>query len=234
MESRPVHRSKVTMSIVVSVGFLVMKSIKAPGAIREFVKCPENLTVCGNRCVDFKSSAIACGSCGKSCPTGGHCINGKCSCPKDQSVCGTACVSLSENAKNCGACGKACKQGCVHGRCKEDMEQKVDELTGAKVVRILPSKFWMGTPASEKDLKAKNERPQTQVTLTRAFWMWQSEVTQKQFKEVMGYNPSKAKTCGEKCPVENVTLYEAMHFCNQLSSRQNCRRATVVEFVGDK
>lgn len=42
-----------------------------------------------------------------------------------------------------------------------------------------------------------------------------TEVTQKSYKDVMGSNPSKIT--GNSRPVENVSLYEAMVYCNKLS-----------------
>jgi formylglycine-generating enzyme len=48
------------------------------------------------------------------------------------------------------------------------------------------------------------------------------EVTQGQFQEVMGYNPSRFKDLGDSSsrPVESVSWYEAVIFCNKLSMRE--------------
>ena len=45
--------------------------------------------------------------------------------------------------------------------------------------------------------------------------MLNTEVTQKQYQAVMGANPSKFK--GENNPVECVSWYDAIYFCNKLS-----------------
>lgn len=49
------------------------------------------------------------------------------------------------------------------------------------------------------------------------FEMQQTTVTQKQWKEVMGSNPSRIK--GDDLPVTNVSWYEAKEFCRRLSEK---------------
>ena len=69
-----------------------------------------------------------------------------------------------------------------------------------------------------------NERPQRQVTLNK-FFMGKYLVTQAQYEEVMGINPSYFKdsrlpaglTTGDNLPVERVSWYDAIEFCNALS-----------------
>ena len=50
--------------------------------------------------------------------------------------------------------------------------------------------------------------------------MWQTEVTQGQYKSLMGRNPSRFKGCGINCPVESVNWYDAARAANALSKRQ--------------
>jgi formylglycine-generating enzyme len=47
------------------------------------------------------------------------------------------------------------------------------------------------------------------------FYLSTYEITQKQFKAVMGYNPSTLK--GDNMPVTNINWHEAVLFCNKLS-----------------
>jgi formylglycine-generating enzyme required for sulfatase activity len=44
------------------------------------------------------------------------------------------------------------------------------------------------------------------------------EVTQGQWKMVMGSNPSNFKSCGDNCPVERVSWDDAQQFINKLNS----------------
>ncbi len=59
------------------------------------------------------------------------------------------------------------------------------------------------------------EIPVHDVTITRPFLMSRTEVTQETYQAVMGSNPSWFK--GPDLPVELVTWYEAVEFCNELS-----------------
>lgn len=52
-----------------------------------------------------------------------------------------------------------------------------------------------------------------------AFEIGRYEVTQREFQDVMGYNPSVNKK-KDLLPVHTVTLYEAMLYCNKLSERK--------------
>src|SRR5207253_9452521 len=59
--------------------------------------------------------------------------------------------------------------------------------------------------------------PLCQVTISRSFWLGRTEVTQPQYEQVMGVNPSQFK--GADLPVENVTWDDAMAFCRNLTAQ---------------
>jgi len=50
--------------------------------------------------------------------------------------------------------------------------------------------------------------------------MGETEVTQSQWKEVMGYNPSYFKNCGDDCPVENVSWNDVKEFIRRLNQKE--------------
>ena len=55
------------------------------------------------------------------------------------------------------------------------------------------------------------------VNLTRPFLISAKEVTVGQYKALMKASPSANASCGDSCPVENVTWAEAAAYCNALS-----------------
>ncbi len=62
----------------------------------------------------------------------------------------------------------------------------------------------------------RREKPQHQVTVP-AFFMGKFEVTQEQYQQVMGNNPSHFKE--DKRPVEEVSWNDAVEFCKKLSQK---------------
>ena len=65
-----------------------------------------------------------------------------------------------------------------------------------------------------------NDKPVRRVKLTKPFYMSACEVTQQQFKAVMGFNPSWLAYKGDRRPVECVSWFEAIEFCLRLSKKE--------------
>jgi len=87
----------------------------------------------------------------------------------------------------------------------------VDEI---EMVWAEGGSFMMGSKEGEED-----EKPVHKVILN-GFYIGKYEVTQEQWEQVMGYQPSKNKGC-KKCPVENVDWYEVQQFIRKLSLLKN-------------
>ncbi len=65
---------------------------------------------------------------------------------------------------------------------------------------------------------ASDEKPLHEVCVDD-FYIGKYEVTQKQWKELMGKNPSRFKNCGDNCPVEGITWDEAWKFIKKLNRK---------------
>ena len=98
-----------------------------------------------------------------------------------------------------------------------------------KLVPIPAGTFLMGSPEDEKE--HNRFELQHEVTLTKDFYLGMTQVTQAQYKEVMGKNPSKfrgnrvAGRDSSEFPVETVSWEDAIEFCRRLSEFPNEKRA---------
>lgn len=97
------------------------------------------------------------------------------------------------------------------------------------MVHVAAGEFWMGASESDRDA-AENEKPRRRVKITQAFFLGKTKITQAQYKEVMGTNPSAFSAAGrfkervkgkdtKDHPVESISWLDAVRFCNRLSER---------------
>ena len=76
--------------------------------------------------------------------------------------------------------------------------------------------FMMGSPAGESG-RSPNEGPQRRITVS-SFYMAMYPVTQAEYQDIMGSNPSHFK--GINLPVEQVNWFEAVEYCNRRSLKE--------------
>jgi formylglycine-generating enzyme required for sulfatase activity len=91
-------------------------------------------------------------------------------------------------------------------------------VAGVKLCWCPPGKFTMGSPPNEP--KRRPDEDQVEVTLTRGFWAGKFEVTQGQWKRVVGKLPGELTAElpeGDDYPVGNVNFAEAEAFCAKLT-----------------
>jgi len=97
-----------------------------------------------------------------------------------------------------------------------DLEDIVKgNIEKGNIVKINGGTFMMGSSADEPE--RNSGEIQHQVTVN-SFYMGRYEVTQKEYKEIMGTNPSSFK--GDNLPVEYVSWYDAIEYCNKLSQKE--------------
>jgi len=95
------------------------------------------------------------------------------------------------------------------------------------MVFIPPGTFRMGSPTNEVD-RRDWEGPQTDVIISRGFWMGKYEVTQGEYLALMGNNPSWFNGVRDETdygtdltrPVEEVSWYDATNYCATLTQRE--------------
>ena len=89
---------------------------------------------------------------------------------------------------------------------------------GIEFVLIPAGSYTMGSKSGIGD---SDEGPSHVVKISQPFYLQQTEVTQGQWKKVMGDNPSSFENCGDDCPVETVSWEDAHKFINKLNEMEN-------------
>jgi formylglycine-generating enzyme required for sulfatase activity len=117
-------------------------------------------------------------------------------------------LALTLHVQNAGADGKP----------KED-DVKMDDF-----VFIKGGTFVMGSPAEEPE-RGQDETLH-RVTVSD-FHIARSEVTQREYAALMGNNPSESE--GENLPVENVTWFDAVRYCNARSEREGLEAVYAID-----
>lgn len=87
-----------------------------------------------------------------------------------------------------------------------------------ELVVIPAGSFNMGSPKSEKE-RFSDEGPMHRVSIGYSLAVGRFEVTQGEWKALMGSNPSGFKVCGERCPVENVSWEDAQGYIRKLKEK---------------
>lgn len=112
------------------------------------------------------------------------------------------------------------------------MDEVYTNTIGMKLKRISAGNFMMGSPDSEIN-RHDSEGPIHRVHITKPFYIGMYEVTQAQWKAVMGTEPWKGETYtylwsekkltmkeGPNYPATYVSWEDAVEFCKKLSARE--------------
>ena len=118
---------------------------------------------------------------------------------------------------------------------------------GMEFMWIPPGNFLMGSPVDEEgrptnkrqqEVRSSRDRfiegylaamhviveePQNQERINEGYWMKKYEVTQGEWEEVMGTNPSRFLDCGTLCPVDNASLVDAEEFMQRLNGHESAK-----------
>ena len=89
--------------------------------------------------------------------------------------------------------------------------------TGMKFVSVPGGSFWIGDQFGEEDSEENNNRKIT----VKPFRLGATEVTQKQWRAIMGKNPSRFK--GDDHPVEKVSWKDVQEFIKRLNAHTGKR-----------
>ncbi|MFU8804993.1 MAG: formylglycine-generating enzyme family protein, partial [Bradymonadaceae bacterium] len=150
-------------------------------------------------------------------------------------VCGGCEPLIAEPEERCGPCGLGtylCKDGrltcegegeCNHGDvCTSSGECSPGYCSNGRCapegfVYVEAGTFTMGAPPTERGFHRQRENGQHEVTFTRSLFVKEATVTQAEWRAVFGNEPAYFEHCGEDCPVERVSWWEALAYANALS-----------------
>lgn len=136
------------------------------------------------------------------------------------SVTGITCgkINLISTPTTQGGCAAGLDTSPAGLACPDDLD----------MVRIAAGAFLMGSPATAP-LCFQRETPQHRVSITHDFWMGRCPITQSQFRQTMGFNPSFCTATQtlfgggyevtDRQPAEGVSWFDAIRFCNVLSKQ---------------
>jgi sulfatase modifying factor 1 len=97
----------------------------------------------------------------------------------------------------------------------------IEPRTRMVLVAIRPGTFMMGSPETEAG--RNDDESAHRVTIPHLFYIGQHEVTQTEWKQVMGSSPSFFAGC-ERCPVEQVNFDEVNDFLARLNAGTSAMR----------
>ena len=101
--------------------------------------------------------------------------------------------------------------------CSDDSNSvQADKTVKGTLVLIPAGPFSLGNTGSYEG--EYDEKPPVTIIISKPFYISKYEITQQQYKAVMGNNPSEFK--GDDLPVEQVSWYDALNFCNRLSQSE--------------
>ncbi len=93
-------------------------------------------------------------------------------------------------------------------------------IAQGKMIFIRGGEFSMGSPASERQRNPDEKRHTVSVS---DFYVDAYEVSQKDYERIMKKNPSVFK--GGNLPVENVSYFDAIEYCNRLSESEGLQKS---------
>jgi formylglycine-generating enzyme required for sulfatase activity len=105
----------------------------------------------------------------------------------------------------------------------QEYKERVETVKGYPLISIKGGVFHMGSPESERG--RRGDEKSREVTVND-FLLSSHEVTQAEYEDVIGINPSHTK--GERLPVETVSWFDAIEFCNRLNEREGLEPAYIV------
>jgi len=102
-------------------------------------------------------------------------------------------------------------------------QKTITNSIGMEFLLISSGEFDMGSPLNEAGRDDDDEGPVHNVTISKAFYMGKYEVTQKQWRDIMGGDPS-CSSKGDNLPVECVSWNSVQEFIKMLNEKEGSNK----------
>jgi len=95
-------------------------------------------------------------------------------------------------------------------------DSKINPIDGLRYFWIPPGSYVWGCSPGDKQCY-EDEMPNRKITLTKGFWLGETEVPQSAFEKITGENPSNFR--GANLPAEEITYDLATEYCGKIGGR---------------
>ncbi len=97
-------------------------------------------------------------------------------------------------------------------------DSKINPVDGLRYRWIPPGSYTSGCSAGDKQC-FKEEFPNRRITLTRGFWLGETEVPQSAWEKVLPDIENPSNFTGPNLPVEEVNYNDALAYCETIGGR---------------
>ena len=108
------------------------------------------------------------------------------------------------------------------------IEESPPNPFGYDFIRVEGEEFWMGSP--EEEVGRSEDEWQHHVVLTHDIWFSPFELSQAEYQDLVGRNPSRFADCDD-CPVEMVSWDDAVYATNILSEKEGLSSCYSCELI---
>lgn len=114
-----------------------------------------------------------------------------------------------------------CREFCDRADAGNRYSRKLTKREKPENMELIEAGSFLMGCVEDCDISEAISAWKVRVFITNDFYIDKFEVTQKDFADVMGYNPAyyQGDKCSDECPVESITWDEANSYCNAVGKR---------------
>jgi formylglycine-generating enzyme required for sulfatase activity len=95
----------------------------------------------------------------------------------------------------------------------------ISQMEAGDWVRVTAGRYTIGTEAGEGGREP--DEGVTEVVISHDYYIQPNEVSQGAFRDLLETSPARFGSCGDNCPIESISWYDAVTYANTLSTAQS-------------